>query len=158
MGGATDPAANWIRAGLGLAIMAALTEGDRHGYALAQRLAEFGLGPIRGGALYPVLNRLESEAAVRSDWLPGEGGPGRKVYAITEAGRQRLADERTRWGEFTDAFDRLLTATSNDNGSGSGSGSSSSGSDGGSSSSGNGGGSDDQQHLTQDSDWGGRPT
>lgn len=111
MGGATDPAANWIRAGLGLAIMAALTEGDRHGYALAQRLAEFGLGPIRGGALYPVLNRLEAEEAVRSDWLPGEGGPGRKVYAITEAGRRRLADERTRWGEFTDAFDRLLTAT-----------------------------------------------
>lgn len=111
MGGATDPAANWIRAGLGLAIMAALTEGDRHGYALAQRLAEFGLGPIRGGALYPVLNRLESEETVRSDWLPGEGGPGRKVYSITEAGRQRLAAERARWVEFTDAFDRLLAAT-----------------------------------------------
>ncbi|MFY1655156.1 PadR family transcriptional regulator [Solwaraspora sp. WMMB762] len=144
MGGATDPAANWIRAGLGLAIMAALTEGDRHGYALAQRLAEFGLGPIRGGALYPVLNRLESEAAVRSDWLPGEGGPGRKVYSITEVGRRRLADERTRWAEFTDAFEQLLTATDNDGDGGDGD---------------NGDGSeDDQQHLTQDSDRGGRPT
>lgn len=106
-----DPAAGWLRAGLGLAIMAVLTEGDRHGYALAQRLAEFGLGPIRGGALYPVLNRLEAEAAVRSDWLPGEGGPGRKVYSITAAGRQRLAAERTKWGEFTGAFDRLLATT-----------------------------------------------
>ncbi|MDG4769534.1 PadR family transcriptional regulator [Solwaraspora sp. WMMD792] len=139
MGGATDPAANWIRAGLGLAIMAALTEGDRHGYALAQRLAEFGLGPIRGGALYPVLNRLESESAVRSDWLPGEGGPGRKVYSITEAGRRRLADERTRWAEFTDAFEWLLTATDNGDNGGDGS-------------------EDDQQHLTQDSGRGGRPT
>jgi|GEM_PF-606916 len=150
MGGATDPAANWIRAGLGLAIMAALTEGDRHGYALAQRLAEFGLGPIRGGALYPVLNRLESEAAVRSDWLPGEGGPGRKVYSITEVGRRRLADERTRWAEFTDAFERLLTATDND-GNGYGDNGDSDGSTGD-------GSEDDQQHLTQDSGRGGRPT
>ncbi|WP_326555078.1 PadR family transcriptional regulator [Micromonospora sp. NBC_01813] len=114
MGATNDPAAGWIRAGLGLAIMAVLTEGDRHGYALAQRLAEFGLGPIRGGALYPVLNRLEAEETVRSDWLPGEGGPGRKVYSITDAGRRRLADESARWGDFTGAFDRLLAATGSD--------------------------------------------
>ncbi|WP_433531684.1 PadR family transcriptional regulator [Micromonospora sp. CA-263727] len=114
MGATVDPATGWLRAGLGLAILAVLTEGERHGYALAQRLAEFDLGPIRGGALYPVLGRLEAEGSVRSDWLPGDRGPGRKVYSITTAGRQRLAAERAQWGDFTAAFDRLLTATGED--------------------------------------------
>ncbi|MEU5553922.1 MULTISPECIES: PadR family transcriptional regulator [unclassified Micromonospora] len=114
MSATVDPATGWLRASLGLAILAVLTEGERHGYALAQRLADHGLGAVRGGALYPVLGRLEADGAVRSDWLPGERGPGRKAYSITTAGRQRLAEERARWGEFTSAFDRLLTATGED--------------------------------------------
>jgi PadR family transcriptional regulator PadR len=106
-----DPTSGWVRAALELAIIAVLTEGDRHGYALAQRLADCGLGPIRGGALYPVLGRLEAEGAVRSLWQPGEGGPGRKVYSMTEAGRTRLTTERARWREFAAALDRLLVTT-----------------------------------------------
>ena len=109
-----DPASGWVRAGLALAVLAVLTEGDRHGYALAQRLTERGLGPVRGGALYPVLGRLEAEGAVRSDWSPGEGGPGRKVYSITTVGRRRLTVERVRWHEFTTAFDQLLDTTGDD--------------------------------------------
>lgn len=107
----SDAGLGWLRATLELAILAALTEGDRHGYALAQRLGELGLGVIRGGVLYPVLNRLESEDAVRSTWQAGEGGPGRKVYAITEAGRQRLAEQRLSWRQFTATLDEFLRHT-----------------------------------------------
>jgi PadR family transcriptional regulator PadR len=111
----TTPQANaqagWLRAVLELAILAALTEGDRHGYALAQRLDDAGLGPVRGGVLYPVLSRLEAEEAVSSSWQAGEAGPGRKVYALTEAGRQRLIDEQAGWRQFAAAVEQFLAQT-----------------------------------------------
>ncbi|GIF13689.1 PadR family transcriptional regulator [Actinoplanes teichomyceticus] len=106
-----DPEPGWVRATLELAVLAVLTEGDRHGYALAQRLGERGLGPVRGGVLYPVLNRLETEAAVSSSWQAGDGGPGRKVYAITDDGRRRLHGQRASWHRFTSTFDKLLRQT-----------------------------------------------
>ncbi|MEV7087830.1 PadR family transcriptional regulator [Streptomyces sp. NPDC093085] len=106
-----DVTTAWVRAALELAVLAVLTEGDRHGYALAQRLDEYAIGPIRGGSLYPVLGRLETEGSVRSLWQAGEGGPGRKVYALTEAGLRRLDADRARWREFTGNLDRLLTAS-----------------------------------------------
>ena len=100
--------AAWIRAALELAVLATLTEGDRHGYALAQHIAGQGLGAVRGGVLYPVLNRMEAEAVVESSWHAGQGGPGRKVYAITGAGRERLAELSKSWSRFSGAMSRVL--------------------------------------------------
>ena len=101
--------AGWLRATLDLAVLQALTEGELHGYALAQHLADRGLGTVRGGVLYPVLNRLEADALVRSTWQAGQGGPGRKVYAITADGRARLADQRAAWQRFATTFERYLS-------------------------------------------------
>jgi PadR family transcriptional regulator PadR len=109
---AGDSTTAWIRASLALAILAVLTEGERHGYALAQRITELGLGPVRGGALYPVLGKLETDGFVESLWQAGDGGPGKKVYSLTEAGRHRLHTERSAWNTFATALDGLLGATS----------------------------------------------
>ncbi|MFJ6631736.1 PadR family transcriptional regulator [Streptomyces sp. NPDC091376] len=98
----------WLRGVLPLALAAVLAEGDRHGYALVQELAARGFGTVRGGALYPVLGRLETDGVVEARWEPGEGGPGRKVYRLTEAGRARLREEATSWKQFSDAMDQLL--------------------------------------------------
>ncbi|WP_328467918.1 PadR family transcriptional regulator [Actinoplanes sp. NBC_00393] len=106
-----DAEAGWVRAALELAVLVALTEGDQHGYAIGQRLAEAGLGTIRGGVLYPVLNRMEADAVVESTWQAGQGGPGRKVYAITEAGRERLAGQRASWSRFADTMGRFIEHT-----------------------------------------------
>ncbi|AXK35097.1 PadR family transcriptional regulator [Streptomyces armeniacus] len=103
-----DAAAGWLRGALPLCVAAVLAEGDRHGYALVQRLADYGLGTVRGGALYPVLGRMESDGAVESRWEAGEGGPGRKVYRLTDAGRVRLHDEIARWEDFSRAMERLV--------------------------------------------------
>jgi PadR family transcriptional regulator PadR len=108
---AADSGTAWVRASLGLAVLAVLEEGDRHGYALAQRITELGLSPVRGGALYPVLGRLEAEGAVEALWQAGEGGPGKKVYSMTDVGRKRLAAERDRWHQFSATMDALLVAT-----------------------------------------------
>ncbi|MCZ7456133.1 PadR family transcriptional regulator [Streptomyces sp. WMMC940] len=98
----------WLRGVLPLALAAVLAEGDRHGYALVQELTVRGFGTVRGGALYPVLGRLESEGVVEARWEPGEGGPGRKVYRLTDVGRARLREETSGWKQFSCAMDQLL--------------------------------------------------
>ncbi len=103
---------HWVRTSLALAVLAVLEEGDRHGYALAQRIEALGLGPVRGGALYPVLGRLETEGAVSAAWQAGDGGPGRKVYCLTPAGRARRAAEVAGWATFSTSLDALLATTS----------------------------------------------
>ncbi|MEV6305729.1 PadR family transcriptional regulator [Actinoplanes sp. NPDC051861] len=106
-----DAESGWVRATLELAVLAALTEGDQHGYALARRLSDQGLGTVRGGVLYPVLNRMEADAVIAATWHAGQGGPGRKVYAITEAGRERLAGQRAAWARFTATMSEFLSQT-----------------------------------------------
>lgn len=101
----------WLRGVLELALAAVLAEGSQHGYALARRLAERGFGQVRGGALYPVLGRMERDGVVTATWEPGEGGPGRKVYALTPAGHERLREQRAQWASFSVLMDDLLDST-----------------------------------------------
>lgn len=101
----------WLRGMLGLAIMAVLAHQDTHGYAIAQALQERGFGRVTGGSLYPVLGRLEESGQVVARWAEGDGGPGRKVYALTEAGRLALAQQELAWTGFRGAFDALLGPT-----------------------------------------------
>lgn len=82
----------WVRAALEPAILGALTGGPLHGYGIAQLLAARGFGTLRGGSLYPVLARLEEAGHVSTRWVEGQGGPGRKDYALTDAGRAAYAD------------------------------------------------------------------
>ena len=45
---------------------------------------------------------------VEVEWRPGDGGPGRKYYALTDAGRSEASAVAARWAQFTDTT-RLLT-------------------------------------------------
>lgn len=101
----------WLRALLPLAVLAVVAEDETYGYAVAQRLREAGLGVIKGGTLYPVLNRLEADALLTSSWREGIGGPGRKFFTITERGRQHLEHSATAWPSFTERAARLLPTT-----------------------------------------------
>ncbi|MEW1721494.1 PadR family transcriptional regulator [Streptomyces sp. NPDC093109] len=104
----------WLRGVLELALAAVLTDGAGHGYALARRLDERGFGKVRGAALYPVLGRMERDGTVTATWEPGEGGPGRKVYALTAAGRERFAEQRGQWDRFSVLMTGLLDAAPRD--------------------------------------------
>lgn len=103
-----DLTGEWLRGLLGTCALAALSRGSAHGYAVVQQLQAAGLGPIKGGALYPVLNRLERDGAVTAQWREGEGGPGRKVFTLTDAGRRHLASLRGAWAPFAETVGLLL--------------------------------------------------
>ena len=81
---------------LRLYLLKLLDEAPRHGYEVIRLLEERfqGLYAPSAGTVYPRLSKLEAEGLVTHT---SEGG--RKVYAITDAGRAELAD---RSGELAD--------------------------------------------------------
>ena len=100
----------WLRGVLSLCALRVLADGPTYGYDIAQRLAGAGLGEIKGGTLYPLLGRLHAAGFLDEEWRPGDGGPGRKYYALTAAGRTHLHDESARWSRFAALTQSFVTS------------------------------------------------
>jgi DNA-binding PadR family transcriptional regulator len=74
--------------------LALLAAGPSHGYELRQTLEqEFGdlLPALNAGQIYTTLARLERDGLVVGEEVPGDGR-GKRVYALTDAGRAELAE------------------------------------------------------------------
>jgi len=69
-----------------------LSQGPDHGYGLMQRVEKLtgDLLPVNTNTIYPLLRRLEERGFVKGSWdHPSKRA--RRIYEITESGRQRLA-------------------------------------------------------------------
>lgn len=104
----SDLPAGWIRGVLDPCLLALVGDGEAYGYELAGRLDEAGLGRVKGGSLYPSLARLEKQGLLASQWRAGDGGPGRKYYTITAAGRSALAEQSRTWASFAGRVSAVL--------------------------------------------------
>lgn len=95
---------------LDLLILQVTALGPVHGYAIAQRLNQISREAlqVQQGSLYPALHRLEKRGWLRAEWRTTESGREAKFYALTAAGRKRLAVERTEWGRLTEAIALVL--------------------------------------------------
>ena len=71
-----------------------LTDGEASGYDLKKEFeSSFGHFFAAGyGSIYPALNSLAHDGLVDCRRIPQEGKPDRKVYRITDAGRQHLLE------------------------------------------------------------------
>jgi len=101
----------WLRGVLEACVLSQLDEGVTYGYAIATRLEQLGLGTIKGGTLYPLLNRLEQSGLVTVEWRAGAAGPGRKHFALTDAGRRELQDQGDAWVRFAALTTAIVTAS-----------------------------------------------
>ncbi|MEL4358709.1 MULTISPECIES: PadR family transcriptional regulator [unclassified Luteococcus] len=90
----------WLRGTLTLAVLRVLADGPTYGYAIANALEDAGFGAIKGGTLYPLLSRLETNGLVETEWREGEGGPGRKYFLLSDSGRAQYASQSVLWREF----------------------------------------------------------
>jgi len=68
--------------------------GAAHGYQIAQEAENLAVTPagLDGPAVYRTLRRLEGNGRVTSAWETGGGGPARRVYELTPAGRRHLCE------------------------------------------------------------------
>ena len=110
MPGDVPPRAGLLQGTLDLLIVRTLLAGPAHGHAIAkhiQRTSE-DLLQVETGSLYPALQRLMRQGAISAEW--GVSGTERRVrmYRLTAKGRTRLAAERTRWEQLSEAIAGLM--------------------------------------------------
>ena len=71
-------------------ILLSLREWNSYGYELMERAAAFGFEAMNPGTLYRTLRQMEKDGIVESTWETSRGGPARRMYTITDAGRAYL--------------------------------------------------------------------
>lgn len=86
-------------------VLAVLSRQDAYGYILTQQVKE--RLDISESALYPVLRRLQQDGCLAVYDSPYQGR-NRRYYAITPAGRTRLAQGREDWTRFRESVEHLL--------------------------------------------------
>ena len=104
--------ANWdsqARKGvLVLIVMSALSAREYYGYELVEHILAGAGVEVSDGTLYAILVRLKAEGLVRTRWEAAERGPARKYYALTDEGRDLLADMKRSWAEIAGGVDAIL--------------------------------------------------
>ena len=93
-------------------ILALLVERPMYGYQIGREIDRrsdgyFALGE---GLLYPALHQMEREGLVSSRWR-ARGKRRRRYYAITDLGRQWLAESAAAWRAFAGHLERMLRAS-----------------------------------------------
>lgn len=76
--------------------LSVLYEGEATGYDIRRMSADGEFSyfiEASFGSIYPALAKLEQEGLVTSRTVPQDGKPARKVYSITDAGREVFAEE-----------------------------------------------------------------
>ena len=63
---------------------------------------------VEHGALYPALQRLESQGWITARWGTSANNRRARFYSLTAKGRRHLVRESTRWRRFATAMSRVL--------------------------------------------------
>jgi DNA-binding PadR family transcriptional regulator len=82
-------------------LLAVLSSGPLHGYAIVESLRERSDGKVvlPSGTVYPALHRLETGGLVDSQWETANGRR-RRVYQITTEGERSLNETRANWRDI----------------------------------------------------------
>jgi PadR family transcriptional regulator PadR len=106
------PPANLLQGTLDLLILKTLSLGERHGVAIAQRIAQVTKGTfvVKPGSLFPALHRLEEAGWLASSWGESENNRRARYYHLTRAGRQQLKAESEEWSRISLAMAAALKA------------------------------------------------
>jgi PadR family transcriptional regulator PadR len=97
-----------LRGVLDLCLLAVMEEGPAYGYEMTKRLRARGLSIVGEGSIYPLLGRLEREGLVETYRAASNGGPPRKYYRPSPAGRLALASGISEWKSARDSVDAAL--------------------------------------------------
>jgi transcriptional regulator len=99
-----------LKGHLDMIVLAALSGGPAHGYAVIQEIhrRSGGAFDLPEGTIYPALHRLEKGGLLTSRWTTADSGRQRRIYSLTRRGQNALADHRAVWQRFAHAIGDLF--------------------------------------------------
>jgi transcriptional regulator len=111
--GITNTPSGFLPGTLDLLILKSLVAGAKHGYGIVEhlRLTSGDILQVGESALYPALQRLLIDAAVKAEWGTSENNRRARFYALTTRGRKRLAAEQREFDRLVAAVQQVLHAT-----------------------------------------------
>lgn len=86
-----------------------LAEHPSYGYDLLEQMRDLGLERIDRAGVYRTLRSMEEEGLVESEWEPSSTGPARRIYTLTEQGRDWLDERAGTLRETVDLLHRYLS-------------------------------------------------
>lgn len=95
--------------GMGMLLLALLEGGDMYGYQMIEALRKRSnhVFDLKAGTLYPLLHTLEAQG-----WVSAHDGAAngrvRRYYALTQAGRGALAEQKQAWSRYAGAVAQVL--------------------------------------------------
>jgi PadR family transcriptional regulator PadR len=91
---------------LELLILRVLRWGPQHGHAIATAIAQTSGDQlkIKGGSLYPALQRLLREEWIEASWGVSSNNRRARYYKLTAAGRRQLSAQESNWARFVRAM------------------------------------------------------
>ncbi|HZY65671.1 MAG TPA: poly-beta-hydroxybutyrate-responsive repressor [Rubrobacteraceae bacterium] len=93
-------------------LLLSLRDWNSYGYELMERASTFGFEAMNPGTLYRTLRQMEKDGIVESTWETSKGGPARRMYSITDAGKSYLdfwAKSLEQYQKTMDTFFRMYT-------------------------------------------------
>jgi len=90
-------------------VLSILSYGKNYGYQIIKEVERLSQGELAwtDAMLYPVLNRMDKEGLITSQWVKTDSGRKRKYYEITALGREALEKERSQWLNVNRVFVKL---------------------------------------------------
>lgn len=97
---------------LEMLILSLVEDRPRHGYEIGKLIEARSGGQLTFAlpTLYPALLRLENRGWVKGRWVEKAGERERCFYALTNAGRRVLADQRETWRIYVAAVNSVMNA------------------------------------------------
>ena len=91
-------------------ILARLENGDSYGYEINKTVGELTNGELelKEATLYTCFRRLEAAGHIISYWGDENTGARRRYYAITDLGKELLAENRNDWFRVKNIIDDLI--------------------------------------------------
>ena len=99
-----------IKGTLEMIVLELLQREPMHGWGITELIEQRskGLLSINQSSLYPTLYRLVARGLVSSEWRVTENNRQARYYALTNAGRKHLADERAQWEKLSRGVNLIL--------------------------------------------------
>ena len=102
-----------VQGTLDLLILKMLALEPMNGHAIGQRLQQVSgeVLKVSDGSLYPALHKLEQEGWLVATWKTTEKNRRAKYYALSRAGKARLARETEQWTRLSAAITTVVQLT-----------------------------------------------